>query len=253
MTPAGKLVGLVRDERLRPWGPGIHVATGSTTFFALPVWNTTAVIESQRPGALAVWNPVALTATVRGSLDDLRHRTGRRVTTLLAALDWHHRYLADWQRAFPDAETLLVSERIRQHQPHVAGRVLDDDRPVVPGWEADLELLPVPGCIQPLIDRTRGRAPRREWLVLHRPSRSLLVGDLLFLHERVTWGERLVGFRAGFTRNAHGFRVRDPAAHEAFVRELLTRDVEQVLTVHGRSTAHGADFLRHALGVALSS
>jgi hypothetical protein len=250
MTPSPHLVRLIRDERFRAWGPGIHLATGRAHFMGIPTWNTTAVIELQRPGALLVWNPIDLSDTLQASLRELQERTGRRVVTLLGALDFHHRALPAWQRAFPEAETWLVSERLRAKRPDVRGEVLDGDRPVVPGAEPDLALLSVQGCLQPIIEVSAAwrNTARREWFVRHVPSRSLLVGDMLFLHDEVSLLERAVaGFRVGFASNSAGFRVGDARAREAFLREVLTWDVDQALTVHGRATARGGDFIRGEL------
>ena len=241
---------LDRDGRLHPWGPGIHLATGIARFYGLAIANTTAVIELQAPGELLVWNPIALTEELRASLAALEGATGRRVSVLLCALDYHHFVIGAWQQAFPEARTFLVSERIRQQQPHVRGEVLDGDHPVLPGCEADIALLSARGFLQPVIERSpqwRG-GPRREWLVLHRPSRSLLIGDLLFLNARLSWVERvLLRQQVGFTWNKAGFRPGDAAARGAFLEELLAWDFEQALTVHGRATAHGAESIRGAL------
>jgi hypothetical protein len=252
-APAQPLVPLTRDERLRPWGPRIHVATGTATFFGIPIWNSTAVIELEQPGELLVWNPIALTDTLRESLGELERSTGRRVTKLLNPCDYHHASLGDWQRAFPDAETFLVSERIRDQRPALRGRVVEGDRPVIPGCEADVGLLSARGYVQPWIERSPkwANGPRREWFVFHAPSRSLLIGDLLHLNAEVGWAERLVGFRVPFTLNAAGFRVADRAERDAFLRDVLAWDFDQAITVHGKVTAHGAPFLRDQLSKAL--
>ena len=167
-----------------------------------------------------MWNPIDLTDSLRESLRDLEQRTGRRVTTLLAGLDYHHRALPAWQKEFPEAETLLVSERIRDQQPRVQGRVLDGDRPTVSGCEGDVELA-VRGCLQPRFERSPRwkNTPRREWFVFHRPSRSLLVGDMLHLNHRVSAAPRLLlGLRVGFSLNSRGFHLGDAAARAALAQ-----------------------------------
>lgn len=243
------LVDLTCDGVLRPWGAGIHVATGTTTFLRVPIWNNTAVIELA--GGLLVWNPIAREPPLRSSVDALCAHSGRTVTALVCAMDWHHRSVADWQAAYPEADTVWVSDRIAAHADGLTGRALPGATPRVPGAEAELALVSVEGCVQPVLDASRGAEPRREWLVYHRPSRSLLIGDLLFVNARVGLAERLVGFRPGFTYNRHGFRVRDRAAFDAFVDRVLEWDAAQVLTAHGRATAHGVDFVRQALTAAL--
>jgi hypothetical protein len=248
ISPA--LVPLIRDQRFRPWGPGLHVATGTAHFLGMPIWNNTVAIELAAPGQLLVWNPIALTAELRRSLDELKQGTGRRVTTLLAPMDWHHRALGDWQQAFPDAATWLVSDRITVQQPHVRGQILAGDRPEVPGGEPDLALLAVRGCRQPVIERD---GPRREWFVLHRPSRSLLIGDMLTVNAQVTLPQRWVaGWRVGFAYNRAGFRPSDPSERAAFARDVLAWDIERALTAHGNAAAHGADFVRRELERELS-
>jgi hypothetical protein len=241
------LVPLIQDERFHTWGPGIHVATGSSRYLGFPLWNSMAVVELS--GKLLVWNPIALTAKLRGSVQELEQGTGRQVAILLAALDYHHKALPDWQRAFPQAETFLVSDRILEQQPTVRGEVIVGDRPIVPGAEADLELLSVRGCLQPRVERSPARrdGPRREWFVFHRPSRSLLVGDMLFLNDRVSPIERLLGMRVGLSRNDAGFRVGDLAERNAFVGDVLGWDFEQALTVHGKASARGGAFVRGEL------
>jgi hypothetical protein len=246
---------LTRDSTLRPWGRGIHVATGTAHVLGVPICNSAAVIELERPGELLVWNPIALTKALRESLRELEQTTGRRVTTLLAALDYTHAALRPWQQAFPEVKTFLVSERITDKEPGARGEVLDGERPVVPGAENALELLSVRGCLQPSFERSpkwRG-GPRREWFALHKPSRSLLIGDMLQCNDRLSWIERrLFRLREGFAPNDVGFRVSDAREREAFLRDVLAWDFDQALTAHGKATASGADFIRQDLSDAFA-
>lgn len=251
--PSQSLRPLTRDQRFRPFGTGIHVATGSAHFMGIPIWNSTAVIELASPGGLLVWNLITLTDALRASLRELEKSTGRTVTTLLAPMDYHHRALRQWQEAYPEAATWLVSERIVDQQPGVRGEVIEGDRPVVPGAESELALLRSRGCRAPVIERSpRWKdAPRSEWFVFHRPSRSLLVGDMLFLQDAPSWLERrLLKRRSGFSYNVPGFRVSDRPEHDLFARDVLKWDFDQAITAHATATAHGGEYIRGELEAA---
>lgn len=240
---------LRHDGVLHPFVEGVHLATGTASFLGIPIWNTAALLELEAPGELLVWNPIALEPPLLSSVRELEARTGRRVTVLLCGLDYHHRAIAAWQAAWPDARTLLVSARIPQQQPAVRGEVLDPLHPALPD-HPDLRLVAVRGFRQPAIERSPAwrDGPRHEWWVLHRPSRTLLMGDLVFVNAEPTWVERtLLGWRVGFTRNGPGFRTLDRDQRRAFVDEVLALGAEQAVSVHGRSTVHGAETIRSEL------
>lgn len=159
------------------------------------------------------------------ALGPLRH--------LVANNLFHNLFLADWLSAFPGALCHAV--------PGFQGRYgLRVDRelgaaPPDARWAEALQELPVEGM--PKVG---------EWLLLHRPSGSLIVGDLLFnLPAPRGWREaamqRLLGLWGGPARGRRypGF-VSDPRAFEASLERALQAGFERLIPAHGEPIEAGA-------------
>ncbi len=115
-------------------------------------------------------------------------------------------------------------------------------------WDGLLEVLPI-----------RGIPRLNEFAMLHRPSRTLLLGDLVFNlsfppPQRVPlllrWISGLTAFPG--TSRLLRFMVKDRGALAASIEDMLSRDFERVLCSHGETiTADAKTTLRGALAWAL--
>ena len=114
---------------------------------------------------LLLHSPTCLTPSLQAELDKLGP-----VRALLAPNVAHWMFLADWQRAYPDARTWAAPGLRERAQVKQAGVKLDHDlagnAPIQ--WGGAIELVSVPGA-----------AGFMEVAVFHRPSKTLILTDIV--------------------------------------------------------------------------
>jgi len=227
---------------LAPIGEGAWVADGGiVSFFGFP-YPTRSVIARLGDGALWVWSPIRLAPGLRAEVDALGP-----VGHLVSPNRLHHLFLAEWKAAYPEARLWGPHSTILRHPELGFGPPLRDDAP--PEWG-------------PAIEQAwfRGSLYLDEIVFLHRPSRTVMVADLIqafnecFLHAHWHWWQRPLARRGGIM-------VSDPGAPRdlrlSFLRRSAARaarakvlgwDCEQVVIAHGdwqRSGGH--DLLARSL------
>jgi hypothetical protein len=173
-------------------------------------------------GELLLYSPVPLDAPTRAALDALGP-----VRFVLGPSRVHHFYLGAYAAAYPEAQLLAapgLPEKRRDLRFH---RVLDAG--FEPPWQDELALRFFAGAPQ-----------MNEVVCLHRPSRSLLVCDLVFNvrsgpENRARLFHRLVGAtdRFGPHRLVRAF-IRDRAAARASLEAILAWDFDRVVVTHGQ-------------------
>jgi hypothetical protein len=186
-------------------------------------------------GRLLVYSPIPLTDALGTTIDVLG-----AVTWVVAPSRGHHKFVAPWLARYP-AAALHGAEGLARKRPELPWRTLD---PAVPFGEAlDAQLL--------------AGAPRLNEVVLfHRPSRSLLVADLLFnvtkpanrATHALLW---LTGTRGRLAMSrAWRLFTRDRPALKASLERVLAWDFVRILPGHGAVFA-GSD-AREAVRAALA-
>ncbi|MCC7537113.1 MAG: hypothetical protein IT379_12905 [Deltaproteobacteria bacterium] len=121
---------------------------------------STATLVRTDGGDLLLVNPVALDGPTRDAIAALG--PVRWIVTQGRA---HSAHIDDARRAFPEATVLGTPGHLRH--PPAAHVELDDVLGTYRGLPAELELLPIDGHVF------------REWLLVHRPTRTLIVQDLV--------------------------------------------------------------------------
>lgn len=173
-------------------------------------------------GDLLLHSPAELTAELRGALDGLG-----RVRFVVAASNLHgHLFMEDYQAAYPRVELFSVPGLPRKRPDLRFASELGDTPD--PRWAGVLD--------QAVL---RGHRLLDEVVFLHRPSRSLLVGDAIFnvaadapLALRLwAWGPRLRQ-RAAPTP-LFRFGIRDRKAARASLDRILGWDFDRIVTGHG--------------------
>lgn len=155
---------------------------------------------------------------------------------LLEAMLLHDTYAAEGRRAFPDLPFLGppgFSE--------VVGFPVQPLLPAPAEWADEIRVIPLAG------------APRlEEHLVLHLPSRTLILADLIF---NFPADER--GWDRFFHRHIAGFRrypgmsrifkwcIKDQDAFRASLREVLACDFDRIIPGHGEVITHDGRALLH--------
>lgn len=175
-----------------------------------------------REGELLVHSPAELTDALRRRLDDLG-----AVRFVVPASNVHgHLSMAGYAAAYPGAE-LFAAPGLAKRRKQLEFAAELTDRPD-PRWAGVLD--------QTIV---RGHRVVDEVVFLHRPSRSLIVGDTVFniedgapLTTRLwAWGPRLRKravppplFRAG---------VHDKVAARESIERILSWDFDRVIVGHG--------------------
>lgn len=160
----------------------------------------------------------------------------------------HWTFLKDWQRHCPDALTWAAPELRKRSQVKRSGLRLDRDLGgAVPSeWSADFQQVIVPGGLG-----------FREVAFLHKPTRSLLLTDLVLNLEpsKLPWLMRPLARLAGVTapdgrapiylRFVIRLRKREAAQASS---ELVALEPERVVIAHGAwFERNAANQLRHSL------
>jgi hypothetical protein len=112
---------------------------------------------------LVLHSPTRLTADLRAEIEALG-----TVRAVIEPSWWHDLYLAEYTAAYPAAELFGARTLVRWARSLKFTHVLSEDAPAL--WKADLEQRQVEG-IGLFLD---------EVAFCHRPSRSLILADLLF-------------------------------------------------------------------------
>lgn len=160
------------------------------------------------------------------------------VTHIIAPNNMHHLYLGPAIARYANAN-VWGPAGLAQKRPDIAFHAAL--QPMTGPWSPDLEALPL-----------RGSSLLEEWVFLHRPSRTLIVTDLVFNLTNVdNWASRCL-FRAvgAFGQLAQSrlwrWSTRDPEAFRADVEAILTWDFERLVMAHGSIIETDAKAQLHA-------
>lgn len=223
---------------LQAFGTGLWLAEGAPVVVALGFrYPTRMAVMRLEGGGLALWSPVGLTPELRAAVAQLGP-----VRCLLAPNRLHHLYLGDWAEAFPEA-AIWAAPGLAAKRPdlRIAGEIGDV---APPEWAGQIDSVLVPNSIAP------------EAVLFHRPSRTVLVCDLL-QNMAADWYH---GWRAVVAR-LDGMLEPEPAmprkfrlaswggAARAALGRVLDLPAERVVVAHGTPVAAGGQaFLRRAFG-----
>jgi hypothetical protein len=179
-------------------------------------------------GGLLLHSPVALSDDLRESIAALGS-----VRWIAAPNKFHHMFVEENAAAFPDARVYLAPG-LREKQKNLhCDEVLESEAPTA--WGTDIELYPL--ASSELVN---------EIAFLHRPSRTLLLTDLLFnLPEPESAVERLLlrinGCCGKLTTSRLGRFVvfRDRAVLRRDVDRILRWDFDRIIVSHGEVVERG--------------
>lgn len=143
---------------------------------------------------------------------------------LVESMLLHDTYAGEGRRLFPDVPFL--------GPPGFSGIVGFPVEPLYPGpleWEGEIEVVPI-----------RGAPKLEEHAMIHIPSRTLILADLIFNFpaEEKGWDRFFHRHIAGFRRYPGMSRIfrlfiKDKAAFRASIDELLAKDFDRIIVGHG--------------------
>jgi Domain of unknown function (DUF4336) len=226
-----------------------------------PVADDVFIVESALSGVVGQFLPARMTVIRLPNGDLLLHSPTRysdalkrqlegfgRIAHLVAPNSVHWMYMADWQLACPHATTWGVPGLRQRRQVRRSGLLLDFDlsEAAPPEWSDTVDLVMVPGGLG-----------FREAALFHRPSRTLVLTDLVLNLEPPKVPAAMRPIIRLFGSTAPGgmpppyvraiFRMRRPAATRAAIRLLKLRP-ERVIFAHGRwFESNGTEALRRSL------
>jgi hypothetical protein len=220
----------------------LWVAEGEIlSFYGFP-YPTRSVIARLENGDLWAWSPIKLDPALRAELD----RIGP-VRHLVSPNKLHHLYLHDWQAAYPQALLWGPQSTIRKRPDLRFQEPLRDSPPSEWGAAIDQAWF-------------RGSFAMDEIVFCHRPSRTVIMADLIeafserFLREHWRWWQRPLARLDGIVAEKAlaplewrlSFLDRAPA--RAARSKLLNWDCERVIMAHGEwRRSGGREFLARSL------
>lgn len=172
-----------------------------------------------RGGGLFVHCPVALDEPTRGAVDELG-----TVRVVVASSLYHHLYVGEWMRAYPDALYCCCPGLERKRSDlawhHVLGDVPHD------AWASTFDQVFVSARFE------------KEVVFFHRESGTMLCADaLLNLSTHPFLLTRVVAFLMGNSAPGKGwperFAVRDRAAAREQVDRMMRWDIQRIVLAHG--------------------
>jgi hypothetical protein len=225
------------SEPLLRFGREIWIADGPVASFYGFAYPTRMAVIRLSDGSLFVWSPIALSCSLRASIDALGP-----VRDLVSPNALHHLFLAEWKSAYPAAR-LFASPRLRRKRKDLAFDATLGEAPEAE-WAADIDQVVLHGSFF-----------LTEVIFFHRQSGTALFADLIQNFPR-DWFKgwrgviaRLDGIVApnpGAPRDWRASFLNRGAARAALDR-VLAWPIERVLIAHGDLPAEGdAAFVRRA-------
>lgn len=206
---------------LRELAPDLWVTEQPLRFLGMELGTRTTIVRLS-DGALFVHSPSRLNADLRREID-----AKGAVRFVVAPNRFHHLFVGDYQRAYPDAEFYCAPGLETKRADLKFTATLTDEAP--PGWRGQLEQL---------VFHTF--SPLNEVVFLHRASRTLLFTDLLFNVTRSdsTLTKIALILDGGFGAPAvpRTFRMLlkwHRAETRALVDRILGWDFDRVVLAHG--------------------
>jgi hypothetical protein len=200
--------------------PGVWSASEPVRIVGMKLATNMTVLRL-RDGELLVHSPVPITPERKGAVDALG-----QVTHLYAPNTFHHLWLGDWSRAYPHAR-VHAPRALAHKQPDLRiDRAHDEGRE--PDFDGVLDEVHVDGFAL------------EETVLVHRPSRSLLVADLVHHvgRPRDLWTAlytRMMGFydRVAISRAIALLAFQDRRAARRSLDAILAHEVERIVVGHG--------------------
>ena len=211
---------------LQPLATDLWIADAPLSFLGLAVGARMTVIRLPGP-KLLLHSPVAATPELVRDV-----RALGPVTDLVAPNRFHHLFVGEWQRAFPEV-AVWVAPGLEKKRPDLKITGVLGDAPE-PGWAGTVD--------QVLLG---GMPWTNEVVFFHRPSATLVASDLAFnIGEQSSRATR-IAFRLG---RAYGrltptaferLLVRDRAAFRGSLMRILAWPFARVVVAHGEVCASG--------------
>jgi hypothetical protein len=216
----------VTDAPLAPFADGLWLSTAPVRFLGMRLTATMAVLRLA-DDELLVFSPVALTPERRAAVDALG-----QVAHLYSPNLFHHLRMAEWVAAYPAAKVHAAPGLVRKRPD------LRIDRIHRAASRAPIEAEP---AFAGLLDEVAIEGFRlQETVLVHRPTRTLVVADLVHnigrpQHRWTQVYTRAMGFydRVALSRMIRWTAFSDRAAARRSLEAVLAQPFEHLVVGHG--------------------
>lgn len=216
---------------LKPVAEDVWIVDGPVIRYGMPwpkiPFPTRTTIIRLPDGRLFVHSPTELTPELRAAID----RIGRPAW-IIGPNRIHYWWIPDWAAAWPEAVVYLAPRIPEQAGDRIRGPFQPLDGPGPYPWDGVLDTMPVAGDFM------------TEIVFFHRPSRTLILTDLIENFERERLGSPLlcIACRLGGVLAPHGSMPRDMrltfrhnrAGLKSAVETMIGQAPERVILAHGR-------------------
>lgn len=218
--PVRQMLRLIADDLWVAEQPLRYLGVGLTTRMT---------IVRLADGILMVHSPIRLTDELRSAVP-----SAGRVRFIVAPNRFHHLFVADWQKAYPDAQTSCAPGLDTKRADLNFTAILGDDPPAAWADEMDQAFM-------------RALPPLNEIVFFHRKSRTVIFTDLLFNIARhdSAYARFLLRLDGAFHGPAipRSFRLllrRRRVECVAFLNRLQSWDFDRAILAHGEIVESGA-------------
>ena len=212
---------------MTPFVDGVWLDSDPVRIVGMRLTATMALLRL-RGGELVAYSPVSLTPERRAAVEAIG-----RVAHVYAPSLFHHRWAGEWAAAFPAARVHAPARLAKKRRELRVDRLIGDGSE--PAFAGIVDELHIDGC---RLDET---------VLVHRPTRTLVVADLVHNVGRpdTRWARaysRAMGFydRVALSRMLRWAAFSDRAAARKSVDVVLAQPFDRLVVGHGAPLAAGA-------------
>jgi hypothetical protein len=220
---------------MQPLAKGIWSQWAPQSFYGLHLGTRMTVVQLGN-GQLLIHSPVAMTPELRTEVDALGP-----VRHIVAPNVYHHLYAGEWKAAYPDALLHGARGLAKRRKDLVIDRELGAE--TLPDWREHLDTALLKGTVL------------NETVFLHRPSRSLIVADLIENFETSPHWPTRAYLKLGGVHGKPGLSrplrmlFRDKKRARLALDRILGWDFDRIVLAHGDILESGGnETLREAYG-----
>ena len=215
---------------LEEFGPSLYLADGPTISFLGFPYPTRMAVVRLCDGSAWVWSPIPLSAELEravAAIGAVRH--------IVSPNKIHHLFLAEWAERWPDARLYAPPGLARRRRDLSFDATLGNAPD--PAWAAELDQVIFHGSFA-----------LEEVVFFHRPSRAVIMGDLVQRHDPaqakglkglIMRLDGLVGDEGSTPRDFRATFWRRAPAREARAR-VLAWNPERLVVAHGSCVRNDA-------------